>query len=175
MDVEALVLERVGELVGEGHVVELAAGRRRSAHDRELLASCVVVARDLLAVDRGLDPPQVGPVRNQAEELEELLVRAQDAGRARPVELGEALAPRLGRGHEPRLRDAVEAQAADRLDAAGDGGDAPGGVDRRDRGARSGSVVRRGLRAGPRRRSPAAAGEPHGDEDGREPPHGEPL
>ena len=49
-----LVLERVRQLVRERHVVDAGA-----AHEREPPAPRVVVAGDLLAEDRGGDPPIV--------------------------------------------------------------------------------------------------------------------
>ena len=87
-----LVLQRVRQLVRERDVVDA-----RAAHEREVLAARVVVAGDLLAEDGRLDLPQVGARREQAEQLEQLLVGAPPGDAARCGRTRRSLAPRLRR------------------------------------------------------------------------------
>ena len=66
VELEALVLERVDELVGDRDLVEHRVGGRAVVDDPQAPRARVVVAGHLLAEHRALDLAQVGALREQA-------------------------------------------------------------------------------------------------------------
>ena len=127
LEPEALILQRVGELVGEDHLLEHARARAGALHDAQPSVARVVVAGHALAEQVAGQLAQVGAGLDQPEQLVDRLVVAQALGRIVAVEALQPFAARLLGGHLDRLRQLVEAQPAQRLDPLGDDVDRRGG------------------------------------------------
>jgi hypothetical protein len=87
LQVEALVLERVGELVGEGHLLGGPDGARLG-DDHHLARLGVVVARDLRPEEVDIEIAQRGIGGQEAEGLERVLGHRDLVGRVLLLELG---------------------------------------------------------------------------------------
>ena len=131
LEPEALVLQRVRELVGEDHLLEHARARAGALHHAQPAVARVVVARHALAEQVAAQLAQVGAGLDQPEQLVDGLVVAAALGRVVAVDALQPLAAGLLGGHLQRLRQLVEAQAAQRLHAPGDDVDRRGGLRRR--------------------------------------------
>ena len=160
VEVVALVLERVDELVRERDLVRHRIGRGAAVDDTQGSRTRVVVARHLTLVDGGCGLAQVVLRAQEAEELVELLVGAAAALGVALVEVGEPLTPGLRGGDPLRPGQLAEAQGADPLDAPGDHSDGRRALRRRRRRARRRSPAPLG--EGARRRQPREQDEADG-------------
>src|SRR5207237_8233200 len=116
---EALILERVDELMGERYLEERPAGATVSDND-EPLNLRVVETEDLLALDRGLGADERVGGPHQPEQLEGLLVRPPAAGRVILRRLSRLHAQRPAATHEQGSHGTHEPQVAKPLDTAHD-------------------------------------------------------
>ena len=107
---EALVLERVRELVGERDLVQHPVLGLGALDDPQALRARVVVAGHALAEDGGRHLAQVDAGLEQPEQLEHLLVGVAPARGVGAVEVLEPVALRLRRADLGRLRERAEAQ-----------------------------------------------------------------
>jgi hypothetical protein len=155
LEVEVLVLQRVRVFVGERRLLGRAevAGSR---HDVELLVVGAVQAGDLAAEELDVQVLQVRIPRQQAEALEQPLVRGDELLRvvlAEPVR-GQLLDACVVEDH--RVDGVLRLEAADRPDLLLDSGIGRSQVDRP--GGGRGGRRRGGRRGGRRRRRRRRAG-----------------